>query len=139
MHAAATDETWRDAAAASRVAAAAAPSPRPRVVQLALLPVVGRDFHCTGADGSAPGKCQVRCGKDANPNPDPNPNPNPNPNANPNPNQVRCGKDDALVRGGVVVKDGACLEAWQRCVALPRCELVELDPEWRWATLTVSE
>ena len=87
MHAAATDETWRDVAAAARVAAAAAaaaPSPRPRVVQLALLPVVGRDFHCTGADGSAPGKCQVRCGKDANPNPDPNPNPNANPNPNPN-------------------------------------------------------
>ena len=72
----------------------AAPSPRPRVVQLALLPVVGRDFHCAGADGLEAGKCQVRC-----------------------------------------AQDGACLEAWQRCVALPRCELVEVDPDWRWATL----
>ena len=52
---------------------------------------------------------------------------------------MRCNKEDALVSGGEAVRDGACLDAWQRCVALPRCELVELDPEWRWATLKVSK
>ena len=52
---------------------------------------------------------------------------------------MRCNKEDALVTGGEAVRDGSCLEAWQRCVALPRCELVELDPEWRWATLKVRK
>ena len=79
---------------AEEAAPRAAPSPRPRVVLLALLPVAGRDFSCAGGDGFEQDKCQVRCGK-----------------------------------------DGACNEAWQRCVALPRCELVEVDLEWSWATL----
>ena len=132
----------------------AAPAPPARPLLLAVLPVAGRDFPCAQSDGRDGRSCQVsprprtptpscgrgapvpsappsivsvRCAPPAPTTPAPPCTSAPLPLQIPPPLQVRCGHDDH------------CEEAWRRCVTIPRCQLLEMNSEWSWATLKLGD
>lgn len=52
----------------------------------------------------------------------------------------RCAESDGVDPRACQVRCGGetCVEAWRRCVALPRCGVLSMNSEWSWATLKLD-
>lgn len=52
-----------------------------------------------------------------------------------------CAESDGAVTSACQVKCTSrdCAEGWRRCVLQPRCEVVQMNAEWTWATLKLGD